>query len=594
MEFAQFRTRLPGIIATLLLTVGTAYAEVVSVVDGQGKSLGSVMVTQRSASPPPKDTADDGYATPGKSLLVAQDITQFTDPSGKADFAASKGAVKYRFRKPGYKEVSIESGGNPVQATLLKEDDRLKLAESKSANAWVNSLNISSEHKTHFRMQCAFCHQQGNAFTRQDKSPEEWESTMNRMIVYGSRLHGSLRKPLAEELSIAYKYLREHPDLVQADTPWQSDLSRNRITEWPVGDSMSLAHDLVIGPNGLVYVGDTVQDRLYEVNTATNQVTTYRVPHRDSDKPGGLMPAGLETFPKHDSTSQPHSLAVSKVDGHIFITPTNQRRLIEFDPITKQFTLHEMEQGFHPHTVRIDAKDRVWFTLALSSQIAMFDRKAKSFTYYDLPTRSLWEKIQISLIPFSFKLMEWGIPMSKWFSADEKSTGVPFPYGIDIAPNGKVWFARLYSQEIGVIDPDTGSVTMIPTPFVGPRRLRTDSGGNVWVASFGSSLIAKYVPETGKFFTYDLPVVPTGSETPYVLNIDNKKGVVWVAGNQADLAYAFDIKNELWGIIPMPKVTTFVREFDFDEAGSVYTINSNFPAWHIEGGQQTLIRIERQ
>ena len=84
--------------------------------------------------------------------------------------------------------------------------------------------------------------------------------------------------------------------------------------------------------------------------------------------------ARLRDFPKHDSTSNAHSLAESRVDGHIFITPSAQRRLVEFDPATKAFTLHEMDEGFYPHTIRVDQKDRVWFTVALSNQVAMFDR----------------------------------------------------------------------------------------------------------------------------------------------------------------------------------------------------------------------------
>lgn len=580
------------VLTALFFSLQSANAASVSVMDEQGNYLNSVMVTESPTSPPVKDISDDGYPAPGRPTTVGLDITQFTDTSGKTIFDDGRGLVTYRFRKPGYKDVSVQGGAASIQVTLIKETDPFKIADSQSANAWVASLDIPPEDKKFYRMDCAFCHQQGTTFTRQERAPSDWRAVIERMIAYGSRIPGSLQKTLPEKLTAGYKNLREHPALVAAGTPWPADLSHYRISEWPVGDSMSLTHDLVIGRNGLVYVSDTVQDRLYEVNTTTNQVTTYRIPHRDSDTPGGLINATLESFPKHDSTSQAHSLAVSKVDGHIFITPPSQRRLIEFDPTTKQFTLHEMEQGLHAHTIRIDQKDRVWFTLALSDQVAMFDRKSSSFTYYNLPARSLWERVQIAIMPFSLKLMSYGVPLSRWFAPDEISTGFPFPYGIDIAPNGKVWFARLYSEEIGEIDPDTGTITMIHTPFIGPRRLRADANGNIWIASFGSSLIAKYVPDTRKFETYDLPVMPKGSETPYVLNIDNKKGLVWVSGNQSDITYVFDIKRQSWNLIPMPKTTTFTREFDFDEAGATYTVNSNFPAWHIEGGQPTLIRIE--
>ena len=62
---------------------------------------------------------------------------------------------------------------------------------------------------------------------------------------------------------------------------------------------------------------------------------------------------------------------------------------MEFDPASGAFTLHDIGGGFYPHTIRVDAQDRVWFTLALSNQVAMFERSTGRFTLYDLPARSL-------------------------------------------------------------------------------------------------------------------------------------------------------------------------------------------------------------
>ena len=111
------------------------------------------------------------------------------------------------------------------------------------------------------------------------------------------------------------------------------------------------------------------------------------------------------------------------MDGHIFITPSAQRRLVEFDPATKAFTLHEMDEGFYPHTIRVDPKDRVWFTVALSNQVAMFDRSTKRFTMYDLPTRGLREWLNVRFIGAIFKLMSWGVPLANWLPVDRAGHG---------------------------------------------------------------------------------------------------------------------------------------------------------------------------
>jgi streptogramin lyase len=413
------------------------------------------------------------------------------------------------------------------------------------------------------------------------------------MVRYGSRLATQDQRALPAKLSEGYRKLRENPQLIPEPLPWSAALAGTTITEWPTGDIFSQVHDMLVARNGLVYVADNIQDRLYEVDPKTNQVTVYRIPHRPGEKNGGLLAGRLKEFQKHDSTSNAHSLAESSVDGHLFITPSAQRRLVEFDPDTKRFTLHEMEEGFYPHTIRVDPLDRVWFTVALSNQVAMFDRKTGRFTMYDLPTRGFREWLNVRLIGFIFKLIGWGVPLSNWLPVDRAATGTPLPYGIDITPDGKVWFARLHTDEIGSIDPATGKVTMVATPFKGPRRLRTDAEGNLWIVAFPESAIVRYEPATGRFTRFDLPVNPAGSDTPYSLNVDRPRGIVWVNGNQSDSLYTFDIASETWGVIPLPRRTSFTRDVEFDPAGTAYTSISNFPGWHVEDAQPTLIEVRR-
>jgi streptogramin lyase len=572
------------------------YASVIKVKSEMGQPLAGVMVTQSLANPAPADTSDDGYQQPNTPRFAAPDITGFTDSKGSITLPDREG-VKYRLRKMKYvdQEIVAKTGEKKFQAVMNIETDIFKLADQKPANVWLGALDVGTpEDKIIFKMQCGFCHQQGNVFTRADRSEEDWKVVISRMIGYGSRLSSDLQEKLPKVLFENYKKLTENPNLLGESAPWSEKLSGTTITEWPIGDSMSQTHDMLIAKSKLLYVCDNIQDRIYEINTVTNMVAVYKIPHRDGEENGGLISGRLREFPRHDSTSNAHSMAESQVDGHIFITPSAQRRLVEFDPQTKKFTLHEMEEGFYPHTIRVDAKDNVWFTMALSNQVAKFDRSAKKFTMYDLPARSFKEKIITKNIGFIFKLIGWGIPLNKWLKIDRVSTGAPLLYGIDITPDGMVWFARLHTKDIGNLDPATGKITMIPTPFWGPRRLRTDAEGNLWIVSFGESLLARYNPKTAKFSMFDLPVNPKGSETPYALNVDKKRNVVWVNGNQSDALYGFDIKTETWKFIPYPKRTTFTRDVEIDEDGTLYTSNSNFPSWHVEGEQPTLIQIKQQ
>jgi len=570
-----------------------AGAVTVTVHGPDGKPVPTVMVSRQPVQMAAVDTSDNGYPASGKPQQAAVELARFTDARGQADIPPAEQPWKIRLRKPGYQDQDVPAAALGTHAIVLQpERDPAALAEQQPANAWSSTIDFANAAlKKEFMLQCNFCHQQGSALLRRERSADEWNTAIRRMVRYGSRLSSEGQKEIPAMLEAHWKKIHADPALVPAGTPWNASLAGATLREIPIGDSMSQMHDLLLHSNGMVYVGDNLQDRVYEVNPATGQYTVYKIPPQPGDQLGGLLAGRLHDFPKHETYQGIHSLAESPRDGHVFITPSYQRRLIEFDPKTKAFTYHEMEGGFYPHTVRFDAKDRVWFTLALSNQVGMYDRAAKKFTLYDLPFRSLMERITVKLTPFIFRLLEWGIPVANYVKVDHVSTGVPLPYGIDITPDGKAWIARLHTDELASVDPATGTVTMVKTPFKGPRRLRSDKDGNLWIVAFNESQIVRYSPATGTFTRLDLPVVPLGSDTPYSLNVDRARHQVWVNGTNSDSVYRYDIAQQTWSMFPMQRRVTFTRDVEISPKGQVYVTNAPFPSWQIEDGQPTLIEI---
>lgn len=584
---------------TIFLALVGLHAQAVTlVIQGtDAKPLGLVMVTQIPAPTSKIDTSDNGYAASGKLQQGTFETTRFTDARGLVNLPTVKGAYSLRLRKQGFKDLVIESDklGARTALAMAVETDARALAEQRPSNAWTSTLSQgipNVELRKQFLLQCGFCHQQGSALLRRERSAEEWDAAIKRMVRYGARLSSQGQKDLPAMLSAHWKTINAKPQQVPASTPWPSLLSTATVTELPLGDRFSQMHDLLMHSNGLVYVGDNLQDRIYEVNPDTGAYTVYKIPPQPGDKLGGLLAGRLRDFPKHETYQGIHSLAESARDGHIFITPSYQRRLLEFDPRTKAFTTHEMDSGFYPHTVRVDAKDRVWFTLALSNQVAMFDRSTARFTTYDLPFRSFMERLTVKLTPFIFKLIGWGLPVTNWVKVDHVSTGVPLPYGIDITPDGIVWIARLHTNEIASIDPTSGKVTMIPTPLHAPRRLRSDRDGNLWIAMYNESAVLRYEPATGKFTPFELPVIPRGSDTPYSLNVDRKRHQVWVTGTNSDSVQRLDIASGQWSFFPLPRKATFTRDVEFGKDGRVFLSSASFPSWHIEDAQPTLIQLQ--
>jgi len=571
-----------------------SYAANVAVKDEAGNAVKNVMVSQTPVAGFTIDRSDNGYPPEGVINRSSATYSQFTDENGKVSFDTfNDQKVRYRLRKPGYKDQTIELLGNSTWDVMIeKEHDPVALAASRPANAWLGALDLETDLKKHYIMQCGFCHQQGSMYLRRDRSEQLWDETIYRMVNYGARLADDAQSDLPKLLHEKYGRLNANPELISAGTPWADHLENSSLIEWPIGDSFSQMHDLLYHSTGKVYVGDNLQDRMYEIDAETGEYSVYKLPREEWDQHGGLLGSRLKDFPKHETFAGIHSFAESAKDNNIFITASYQQRIIEFNPETKEWTNHHMDEGYYPHTLRVDSDDNVWFTLALSNQVGMFNRETKTFKFFDLPSRSFKETVTINLMGILFKLMSWGLPVGNWASVDRDSTGVPLPYGLDIAPDGGVWFARLHADSIGRIDPETHEIKMYDTPFKGPRRLRIDNEGGIWVAAFPESQIVRFDQEKEEFEFFDLPVEPLGSETPYSLNIDNERSIVWVNGNTSDALYAYYYKEKRWQHYPMAKKVTFTRDVEIAPNGTVYTTNSSFPSWHIEDAQPTLIVLK--
>ena len=578
--------------ALAVLIGGNALAVPVTVRDPGGKPIATVMVSRQPVKPAEVDTSDNGYPASGKPQQAFIELARFTDAAGQTDIPPADHAWKIRLRRPGYQDLTVASDALDKPLVMKPETDPAALAAQQPANAWSSTIDFGDANlKKEFMLQCNFCHQQGGIMLRRDRSAEEWDVAIKRMVRYGARLSTEGQQKIPAMLEAHWRKINANPSLVPKGTPWSPALAGTTIREMPIGDAMSQMHDLLRHSNGMVYVGDNLQDRIYEIDPATGKFTVYKIPPLPGEKLGGLLAGRLHDFPKHETFQGVHSLAESPKDRHIFITPSYQRRLIEFDPVTKAFRLHEMNDGFYPHTVRFDAKDRVWFTLALSNQIGMFDRASGKYTFYELPYRTVMERITVKLTPFIFKLLSWGIPLANYVKVDHVSTGVPLPYGIDVTPDGKAWIARLHTDEIASVDPQTGVVTMIKTPFKSPRRLRSDREGNLWIVAFNESQVARYAPKTGQFTVLDLPVAPKGSDTPYSLNVDRERHQVWINGTNSDSVYRYDIASQGWTVFPMQRKATFTRDVEISPKGQVYVTGASFPSWHIEDAQPTLIEI---
>jgi len=480
-----------------------------------------------------------------------------------------------------------------ILSQLKSEED---LSKDLSASAHVATLEWADDNvRTAFITQCNYCHQIGNSLTRRPRSHTKWVSTVKRMEFLAmltddesSAIADSLYNGFDGEPVKTVQTHDNHPALAEA-----------KIEEWLVGDGMSFIHDADIGSNGKLYGTDQGHDILWELDLQTNKIEQYPLP--DSDLPvGGLfsglkLPIGIFTG-KHG----PHSLAEDK-SGKFWITGALSSTLISFDTQTKVFKEYPIgEDILYPHTIRIDNKGIIWFTNAVSNQISRFDPTTETFTHIDLPSNGIARWLTDAFFPLILKISAWWpgenmhLALSHHKLANQGRNVLAMPYGIDINPlDGKVWYAKLMSNKLGVIDPETFTVKEFDTPLSGPRRPRFDSNGILWIPAFDDSALLRFDPQSETFKTYQLPVLADNEwETPYALNVHPKTNDIWITSNNSDRIFRFNQNTETFVSYPSPTRVSFLRDLVFTEDGKICSSQSNLPAYAIEGGRPSFICID--
>jgi virginiamycin B lyase len=525
--------------------------------------------------------------------------TVFTDQQGAFRMPPLEpGEYDLRVRRIGYQDldeggVDLRSGTRHLDFELRGEADPRAVAWQLPSSRWMPLLLArlsSDEHREEFTRQCTFCHQQGSWATRVPRSNEEWEKIFKLMARMGGVISSDLRAELPRAFNEAYA-----DDAVLAaltgdgfvPPPGPDEEARRAvITEWDLGHPASMQHDIVVHPDGTIYSADTNQDRLYRLDPRTNERRSWAIPRGDSPLGGVFAGSGTILAPNSNAHVAPHSLQVAP-DGTIWMTLCLGNKVARFDPSTQEWRIVEQKDGLYPHTLRFDQQGRVWYTLAVSNHVAMIDPRSGKQRVIRLPARDWKQEVTRRLVPVFLKI-------AGLLSIDEPPAGegvnLPVPYGIDIAPDGAVWFSQLNERRIGRIDPRSEKIEMIDTPFPGPRRLRFDSKGNLWIPGFSAGLVARYTPRTREFRTWKLPI--EGVETPYALNVDRRSDTVWICGTNSDSLIRFQPATEKFTVFPLPTRVTYTREIDFDDGGNVWTSNSNFPSWQIEGSGPKVIRLE--
>jgi virginiamycin B lyase len=537
----------------------------------------------------------------------AHSVTVYSGADGRFRTPPLDAAADWqlRVRRIGWSDLYLEApalgAGDERELDLVvtRETDPAAVAAQLPANRWyqlvLERLEDASQ-REELKRQCTYCHQQGSLHTRVQREPEEWRKVLLLMGRMGGNVSSDLRARIPELFNSAYDPASAVPELTARmhepgfAPPPAPEARRAVIEEWELGGPASMQHDVVYHPDGTLYSVDMSQDRLYRLDPGVpgGARRSWEIPQAGLPLGGVFAAAGGRVPSTSNARVGPHSIQVAP-DGSLWITLALGNRLAHFDPRSERFELVELEHGYYPHTLRFDQRGRIWYTIAASNHLGMYDPATGQGRQLRLPAGSVSQEVALRAMPFLLWLGRYVDLRSR---AAESDLDMPIPYGVDVGPDGVVWFSQLNEHRIGRVDPESWEIELVDTPFAAPRRLRFDSRGRLWIPSFSDGLVARFDPATRHFESFELPIEPRGSETPYALNVDRRSDTVWICGTNSDTLIRFEPQSEAFTVYPVPTRVTYTRELVFDGRGRVWTSNSNVPTWQIEGGLPKVLRLD--
>ena len=520
---------------------------------------------------------EKGKAIEGVLVRLTDDVSGvsesvYTNPDGTFNLATSlEGTLNLRLRTPYYRDtnVTVEMASDDRQheeLDMLAMTGDKEISESLPAAYHFGNLPYEAGddalfNRYQFQRDCLTCHQMGNPLTRVPRSPEGWVGTIERMHRYLGNFDAELRDQRSEILSAGFD---GKPLSVRPQFPLDKSLGQTKIIEYRMEKGI-VPHDAAINPDdGLIYTVDQAADHMAITDPSTGQ-TEYV-----SQSGGGMIyrifgsVAGeIAVF---NGRNGPHSMSLGP-DGKYYVTNTGTNSIGVFNPKTKAWEPSFKIGGnaIYPHTIRFDAEGIVWYTLAGSEQVGNLDPKTGEIQLVDLP-----------------KVKPGGI------------AGGTTPYGIDVDPlTGMIWYSRLFGDKIGSIDPDTLDVTEYDSPVRGPRRMRFDDEGILWVTGYSEGTLARIEPREYITKVYNMPEFAEGYRpAPYSLGVNPITQDIWVNENMTDRIYRFIPDEERWIVYPIPLSGTYTRDVDFTADGKACMSNNPVPAAALEGGVLQVLCID--
>jgi virginiamycin B lyase len=299
----------------------------------------------------------------------------------------------------------------------------------------------------------------------------------------------------------------------------QGDAARYIAVDFAVPNSDAALHDITVDPRGVAWVNQLNVYKLGRFDPKTYEFTQI-------DPPPGPRKVGILNHMGPPTRGAGDSIWMGERGAN--------RRWLQFDTRNNEFTEYPVPADFkgpvNGNFMRADPNGKmVWSTAG--TRIVGLNIQTKQFVAYDIP---------------------------HWVEKKE----YPGAYGLDVARDGRIWFAEREVHKMGRLDPETGKIDEFPTGGKDvPRRMGADWEGNLWVGFHETGKLVKIDQKYGTMTSYQPPTANNGA---YHVVADPRNKMIWLTEQTADKIARFDPKTETWTEFSLPIVESDARRIELD------------------------------
>jgi virginiamycin B lyase len=148
------------------------------------------------------------------------------------------------------------------------------------------------------------------------------------------------------------------------------------------------------------------------------------------------------------------------------------------------------------------------------------------------------------------------------------------PHSVTPDAQGNIWYTGNSNGTIGKLDPRAGTITEYKMPDPAARDPHTavfDKKGNLWFTLQQSNMVGRLVPATGEI---KLAAMPTPKSRPYGIQVSSD-GSPWVSCNGSNCLVKIDPETMALREYRLPDPKTTARRLDFASDGMIWYVNSS-------------------